>query len=52
VIKLPCAEKRDHINLKGVETMGRRRSEINTLQIPRAVSYVFTESEIDFLNLL
>lgn len=32
--------------------MGRRRSEINTLQIPRATNYTFTESEIEFLNLL
>ncbi|AGN83443.1 alginate O-acetyltransferase [Pseudomonas sp. GD03651] len=32
--------------------MGRRRSEINTLQIPRVMSYAFTESEVEFLNLL
>ncbi|NWL48239.1 alginate O-acetyltransferase [Pseudomonas alloputida] len=32
--------------------MGRRRSEIHTLQIPRVMSYTFTESEVEFLNLL
>lgn len=32
--------------------MGRRRSEINTLQIPRVMSYTFTEAEVEFLNLL
>ena len=44
--------KRTQTNFEGVLTMGRRRSEINTLQIPRVMNYTFIESEIDFLNLL
>lgn len=32
--------------------MGRRRSEIHTLQLARAMNYTFTESEIDFLNMM
>lgn len=32
--------------------MGRRRSEINTLQIPRVMNYTFTEAEVEFLNVL
>ena len=32
--------------------MGHRRSEINTLQIPRVMNYTFTESEVEFLNKL
>ena len=32
--------------------MGRRRSEINMPQISRVMSYTFTESEVDFLNML
>lgn len=30
--------------------MGRRRSEINHLQIPRFMNYTFIEAEIDFLS--
>lgn len=32
--------------------MGRRRSEINMLQITQAMNYTFTESEVEFLNML
>ncbi|HAL67317.1 MULTISPECIES: hypothetical protein [Pseudomonas] len=32
--------------------MGRRRSEITIPQVPRVMNYTFTESEIEFLNLL
>ena len=32
--------------------MERRRSEIHIPQVPRMTNYTFTESEIDFLNLL
>ncbi|WP_367598698.1 alginate O-acetyltransferase [Pseudomonas fulva] len=32
--------------------MGRKRSEIHTLEIPRVMNYAFSESEVEFFNLL
>jgi hypothetical protein len=32
--------------------MGRRRSEINTMQIPNVMNYTLTESEVEFFNLM
>ncbi|MGE8452448.1 MAG: alginate O-acetyltransferase [Pseudomonadales bacterium] len=32
--------------------MGRRRSEINMLQTPHVMNYTFTDSEVEFLNML
>lgn len=32
--------------------MGRRRSEIHTLQISPEMKYVFTQAELEFFNLM
>ncbi|NVN63020.1 alginate O-acetyltransferase [Pseudomonas putida] len=36
----------------GALATGRRRSEIHTLQISRVMNDTFTDSEVEFLNLL